>query len=920
MTTPMGMNAAQLADMLNQLAKRVGQLERNQRASAGPMTVENDALAVNDGFGNQQLSIGLQGDGTFAVVSTTNAVPLAPDTPLVGSGVLSIWVNWDGLMADGSSPLSDFANCQVHCSATPNFTPGPTTLQGVITGTGMFGIGSLLGDTTYYVCLVAVNQAGNAGPQSAYASTTSSSIPTSIPAGSISPLQLQTGSITAAQIAAAAGILGSQIAQNTIGDGNLIEGSVTAASIASNTLTAAQIAAGIVIAGVVNGTTIEGAQFIAYGSTGEVLVYSGNPAPGNLIGSWSALQGADGSGNPYPAGLMVGTPNGSQIQLNPNVNQPFDLTSSIAGTMLAMLQSYTPDVNQMMPMMVGSVVMGTGTAAKMTGAVHSPFGTIGAALVLEAQNDAGTDQPWIILGTVSMPDGMTMVVTPILAVTPFAMLLYSGNSGQVTQTKTSGSGNFSIPVGVTTAKAEAIAGGGGGGSGGGQAGGAGGGGGGYSQEPALAVPSGGTVAYSVGGGGSAGTSGGSGGNGGNTTISGSSVVVTANGGSGGQGGGSNDPAGAGAGGAVSGNTISNAGGSGGEGINTYNDIGGVRSPGFNNAGGGGSSAGPLGSNSGNNGQVGSGGSGGPAPQGGGAGGNANASNQSGNSGAYPGGGGGGGGGNTPAIPEQFAGGAGHGGYARLTYSTGAPAILLSVASASGTDQFGTTFPIGVNTSLDITTSGTLRLGNQGSTPSAISGVTRLFSDVGGNPAVITPSGLSGNLPPVQTDISTQTVTATSFTALSTAWAIPSNDAQPGTCYRFTFFGNGTMGTAAELLYWELDVFGKSVCNITMGATFMSVSTNFGWGLTAIVEVLTTGSSGTMKTAMWGGISVFTSSSSGTLLSGGSNSSAATAGIVGQNGSNTIATNAATTATLVAQWGASGCSITSFGSIMERLGP
>lgn len=919
MTTPMGMSAAQLADLLNQYGKRISQLERNTRASQGPTTIENGALIINDGAGNQQLTLGLQGDGSYTMVSTTSAIPLAPDTPLVGTGVLSIWVNWNGLMADGSSPLSDFANCQVHCSATPNFTPGPTTLQGVITGTGLFGIGNLLGDTTYYVCLIAVNEAGNTGPQSGYASTTSSSVPTSIPAGSISPLQLQTGSITAAQIAAAAGILGSQIAQNTIGDGNIIEGSITAASIASNTITVAQIAAGIVIAGIVDGTTIEGAQFIAYGTTGEVLVYSGNPAPGNLIGSWSAMQGADGSGNTYPAGLMVGTPNGSQIQLNPNVNQPFDLTTSIAGTMLAMLQSYTPDVNQMMPMMVGSLVMGTGTTAKMAGAVHSPFGTIGSALVLQAQNDAGTDQPWIILGTVSMPDGMTMVVTPILAVTSFAMLLYSGNSGQVTQTKTSGSGNFSIPVGVTTAKAEAIAGGGGGGSGGGQAGGAGGGGGGYSQEPALAVPSGGTVAYSVGGGGAAGTGGGNGGNGGTTTISGSSVTVTANGGSGGQGGGSNDPAGAGAGGAGSGNTISNSGGNGGAGINTHNDYG-QRSPGFNNAGGGGSSAGPLGSNSGSIGLIGNGGAGGVAPQGGGAGGNANASNQSGNSGSYPGGGGGGGGGNTPADPENFAGGAGHGGYARLTYTTGAPAILLSIASASGTDQFGTAYPIGVNTALDITTTGTLKLGNQGGTPSSASGVARLFSDVGGNPAVITPSGLSGNLPPVQTDISTQTVTATSFTALSTAWPIPANDAQPGTCYRFTFFGNGTMGTAAELLYWELQVFGKSVCNITMGATFMAASANFGWGLTAIVEVLTTGSSGTMKTAMWGAISVFTSSSSGTLLSGGSNSSAATAGVVGQNGSNTIATNAATTATLVSQWGASGCSITSFGSVMERLGP
>ena len=32
---------------------------------------------------------------------------------------------------------------------------------------------------------------------------------------------------------------------------------------------------------------------------------------------------------------------------------------------------------------------------------------------------------------------------------------------------------------------------------------------------------------------------------------------------------------------------------------------------------------------------------------------------------------------------------------RLTYSTGAPAILFSIAAASGTDQFGTAFPAGM---------------------------------------------------------------------------------------------------------------------------------------------------------------------------------------------------------------------------------
>lgn len=75
--------------------------------------------------------------------------------------------------------------------------------------------------------------------------------------------------------------------------------------IQASTITAAQIAAGVIIAGVVDGTTIMGAQIIADGSSGQFLVYSGTPALGNLIGSWSGASGTDAQGNAYPAGLAV---------------------------------------------------------------------------------------------------------------------------------------------------------------------------------------------------------------------------------------------------------------------------------------------------------------------------------------------------------------------------------------------------------------------------------------------------------------------------------------------------------------------------------------------------------------------------------------------------------------------------------------
>jgi hypothetical protein len=81
------------------------------------------------------------------------------------------------------------------------------------------------------------------------------------------------------------------------GTSAILPGSITAALIHANTITAAQIATGIVVAGIVNGTTITGATIVADGSTGQLLVYSGTPATGNLIASVSGASGTDSHGN-----------------------------------------------------------------------------------------------------------------------------------------------------------------------------------------------------------------------------------------------------------------------------------------------------------------------------------------------------------------------------------------------------------------------------------------------------------------------------------------------------------------------------------------------------------------------------------------------------------------------------------------------
>ena len=252
------------------------------------------------------------------------------------------------------------------------------------------------------------------------------------------------------------------------------------------------------------------------------------------------------------SGITVGVAGGSEIVLNPNANTAFDVTTAISGFLQAVEQFITTDGSEVVAGALGSLLLGTGTATKMATALTSAFGSSGAAILLESENDGGTDTPVITFGTVTTPDaGTTLVYSPIATITPYAFLLYSGASGQTVVTKTSGSGTIPIPAGVSTVKAESW-----GSSSGGSSSAPGGGGGGsgeYAAEPALAVTTAG-VAYAVG------AAGAIGGAGNPSTLTGTSVTVT------GHGGGAPSGATGGLGGSGYGGTTSHPGGAGGAGI------------------------------------------------------------------------------------------------------------------------------------------------------------------------------------------------------------------------------------------------------------------------------------------------------------------------------------------------------------------
>lgn len=301
----------QVASQINKLAARVSQLERNQRSgyNGQNQSIDNGgSIIFNDAGGNPAVVVGQQSDGTFAARQVGSVAPSkAPDTPIVSPGINGLYVAWDGLMADGTTPTADFAAVQVHVSSTVNFTPSSATLQGHMVGAGLFGVGGLTPGTTYYVALQAINNAGNLGPAGNEATGIPVNVPSGIPPGSINGLQIQTGTITGAQLAAAAGILGSQIAGATITSSNILAGSITAAL----------LAAGLVIAGAVDATVITGASLRNSATDPKTSINSdGSISITDIRGTVIFKIGPDGTIYWYTPGgtiLMELQPSGTQL-------------------------------------------------------------------------------------------------------------------------------------------------------------------------------------------------------------------------------------------------------------------------------------------------------------------------------------------------------------------------------------------------------------------------------------------------------------------------------------------------------------------------------------------------------------------------------------------------------------------------------
>ena len=243
------------------------QLQQYSGSAWSPITFTGSDVLASGSVGQAQLSSAITARSLGGITTTIAAA--APASPVAGD----IWI--DSANGYQLQQYSGSAWSPVSWTATDVIAAG--TIDA-----------SLIAAATITGSLIAAGTitAGN------------------IQANTITAGQIAAATITAAQIAAHT-ITAAQIQAGTITTTEIAAGTIAAGNIQSGTITAALLAAGIVVAGIVDGTTISGAQIVAHGASGEILVYSGTPAAGNLIESISGASGTDAYGNNYITGIAT---------------------------------------------------------------------------------------------------------------------------------------------------------------------------------------------------------------------------------------------------------------------------------------------------------------------------------------------------------------------------------------------------------------------------------------------------------------------------------------------------------------------------------------------------------------------------------------------------------------------------------------
>lgn len=164
-----------------------------------------------------------------------------------------------------------------------------------------------------------------------------------------------------------------------------------------------------------------------------------------------------------------------------------------------------------------------------------------------------------------------------------------------------------------------------------------------------------------------------------------------------------------------------------------------------------------------------------------------------------------------------------------------------------------------------------------------------------------------------------TVTQASATDLTGTYTVPANDAVTDNEYEVEAWGNGTWGSTAQSLTFQIVFGGNTMASFPLGANYMATSTAFRWWVSGRVHCQTAGASGVFTSLLRGIVSI---SGSSLLTSGGSSANATNAEVNCEStGTTSIDTTAAQGLKIQALWASTtgAPTITKRRAIQRKLG-
>ncbi|MET8717330.1 hypothetical protein ABZV52_29640 [Streptomyces sp. NPDC004735] len=254
------------AAYLQNLEARLSALE-----GSNPLTnasIESGSLDIYDDDGTLRASLGMQSDGTVALVPVNSEPPPTPTAPTVEPTLAGLVVTWDGTWADSDITPADYATLQIHVSgAGADYEPDLSTLASTISAPlGGSATVAVDGYAPVWVRLVATNTAALTGPPSeATESAARQAVPPDLIDGIVTEVKLAEDAVTAAKIALGA------VGSIALADGAVLE----------DKLAKAAVTLGKIADGAVNMNALGGA--LADGVTQRYIDAMGDPA------TWAVL-------------------------------------------------------------------------------------------------------------------------------------------------------------------------------------------------------------------------------------------------------------------------------------------------------------------------------------------------------------------------------------------------------------------------------------------------------------------------------------------------------------------------------------------------------------------------------------------------------------------------------------------------------